>query len=905
MTRNILTTCTVLTATLLAATWIHAQEAASDKPKEKEKRERVDRQGDRLPTGALARFGSTRFRATTTPVSFAYLDEGKQLLCGKADGTFVIWETATGKELRHFGKALADLRGRTRNGPALTVSTDGKIAAAARPETDVTIWNIETGELVRTIERKEVGQLVFSPDSKTLAGRTNRQALYLWDVATGEELTAPKVNLAARNVGFVDPSPSMAFSPNGETLIVAVTDGDLARGMGTGYLRFFSMETKEEIRSIKGERELYGHAPVVSPDGKFVAWSSGARTAVGIYDFESGKPVHELKLGGQVNLVSPRLAFAPDSKLLAIKDSTEVLHFWDVSTGKEAKSIARPVAYSSDNPQNIYMPAGFAFAPDGKTMAVGYNSDDKVHFVDVESGKPVTAATGPRGAATALGISTDGKVLMVKNEDNIVRRWDLATGRELSQFSAGSDRSRAAFSPDGKLAAFAFANNTVHIVQANDGKVIHKIQVPGMNNPAGNFNMPTVAFSLDGTRLGWQSAVDNEFHAWEAASAKEVMAISGSSANRARNGFGAWALSPDGSVAALTSGSGLDPYGSGRPRTPANKLMLARQAVGASKQFWNVETKGRSVTKLAFTPNGRSIISADSDGSVSLWEAVTGQERARVKVKIGADPSGPVAGNQTSPITSLAVADDGRTVAIGCVDHIIHLVDIVAGKALGTLLGHQGKVVALAFSADRKKLYSGSADTTVLTWDLGTMKLKEIATDEVTEDNAKELWAELTGTDGAKSYRTIMSLARAPDQVLPILKENLKPTPKLQDDRITQLIKNLGSEDFDIRQDATAELEKLGDAAEHALEETLKSGPNLEERQRLERLVDKVSAPKLLSPAVVQALRGVEILEQIGNAEARQLLEALAKGEPTDPLTREAKRALARTSSTPVRTVAP
>jgi hypothetical protein len=49
-----------------------------------------------------------------------------------------------------------------------------------------------------------------------------------------------------------------------------------------------------------------------------------------------------------------------------------------------------------------------------------------------------------------------------------------------------------------------------------------------------------------------------------------------------------------------------------------------------------------------------------------------------------------------------------------------------------------------------------------------------------------------------------------------------------------------------------------------------------------------------LGPERLRELRSLEVVEQIGDAEARQLLRALAQGAPPARLTREAKASLER-----------
>jgi hypothetical protein len=53
------------------------------------------------------------------------------------------------------------------------------------------------------------------------------------------------------------------------------------------------------------------------------------------------------------------------------------------------------------------------------------------------------------------------------------------------------------------------------------------------------------------------------------------------------------------------------------------------------------------------------------------------------------------------------------------------------------------------------------------------------------------------------------------------------------------------------------------------------------------------------SPETVRLVRAVEVLEHIGTAEARELLELLARGTPEARITREAKAALTRLQRCP------
>jgi hypothetical protein len=98
-----------------------------------------------------------------------------------------------------------------------------------------------------------------------------------------------------------------------------------------------------------------------------------------------------------------------------------------------------------------------------------------------------------------------------------------------------------------------------------------------------------------------------------------------------------------------------------------------------------------------------------------------------------------------------------------------------------------------------------------------------------------------------------------------------------------------------VRDKATVELEKLGEAALHAMQKSLDSQPALETRRRLEQLIEKQLRERG-SPSAerLRIGRALEVPEHIGSPDARQVLQTLAMGAPGAYLTREAKAALER-----------
>src|SRR5262249_31627583 len=156
----------------------------------------------------------------------------------------------------------------------------------------------------------------------------------------------------------------------------------------------------------------------------------------------------------------------------------------------------------------------------------------------------------------------------------------------------------------------------------------------------------------------------------------------------------------------------------------------------------------------------------------------------------------------------------------------------------------------------------------------------------------ERLWADLGSNDGVKAYQAIVAMENDPERAVPFLAKHLRPIAKVEPQRISRLIGDLDNKSFSVREQAQRELEELGNLAEKELRKTLASRPSLEVRRRIETLLERVDPVK--SPARLQALRAVEVLEHIGTPEAQEVLKNLATGAPEARLTREAKASLER-----------
>ncbi|EGJ34237.1 MULTISPECIES: caspase family protein [Moorena] len=116
------------------------------------------------------------------------------------------------------------------------------------------------------------------------------------------------------------------------------------------------------------------------------------------------------------------------------------------------------------------------------------------------------------------------------------------------------------------------------------------------------------------------------------------------------------------------------------------------------------------VTDIAFSPDGKQILSGSDDGKVRLWNTETGQLIHTLE-------------GHTDDVTDIAFSPDGKQILSGSDDRTVRLWDTETGQLIHTLEGHTNDINAIAFSRDGKQILSGSFDKTVRLWDTETGQL--------------------------------------------------------------------------------------------------------------------------------------------------------------------------------------
>ncbi len=652
---------------------------------------------------------------------------------------------------------------------ALAFSPSSALLAATRRDGSTVLWDVAAGKPIGEPLRAGPGvapfpTVVFSADGRTLATGGSGGVIVRWDVATRQPAGKPLVvpTLDAETQVY-----DLAFAPDGRFIYSAGSDllaWDLTAG------------------TPRAERIGDGGAGMVavSPDGRLLAtdgpldaasillWDAATRERIGgplILDAESLATPETVAYGPVISGV----AFSPDGRFLAASDNAGRIVVWDAQTLPRLRDL--PPAAAGYGISDIVFSADSA-----ALISTGYDGEVVVWNLDAD---PMTGAIiGQIDTARAVASSPDGRWLATGGQDGRVVLWDPARWSALGQTLVSDDnfRGEIAFSPDGQLLTAGSTAGNVVLWDAATGQPAGEL----LGDESQYIN--AVAFSPDGRLLAsgndhgdialWDIVTRQPIATREGAHAREISVVAFSPdsqllASGAADGVvGIWDVSTD-----QLTGEALVGMGDvlALSFSPDGQLLAAGFVGGADAAvLWDVARRsivarlpGSGVSDVIFSPDGRQLIVAQND--VTFRDTTTFQP-------IGM-PIVPAAGS----VASLAVSPDGRILVTGNSDGTIQLWDVPSRQPIGQpIRSHEEWIGALAFAPGGSLLASRGMGhyTAPLLWQVDVASWQATACQWAGRNLSQEEWAQFLGSE---DYRQT-----CPD--FPEPSERRTPTPRTAPD---------------------------------------------------------------------------------------------------------------------------
>jgi WD40 repeat protein len=609
---------------------------------------------------------------------------------------------------------------------AVATSPDSNYVATASKDKSAKLWEVSTGREIRSFLGHEasVSSVEFTLDGKFLITGSYDRTVRLWDVMTGKELYSVTTPDYVTDIAI---DPLIRF-------FVHAGYNDSGRGDTAVVYDFKSRKPIAKLPVDPDKGLGSGVDIAISADGKWLALGQDNRKA-SIYDVSTWKLVKELTEEGFCGGCGTRVAFSNDNKLLyaiphngngiaysipAFTATREYAKSEEDLTGITISPDGKNVARATEKDLVVFDDAGnvlatlaaeeqgefheIAFSHDGKQVLVACDNNTAFGW-DWKSKKKDIELTGflnvrDKGGLNydpnfywqsniakfvrfknSLLISNDGKTLIKGKFGTKVKRWDIATGKAVMEYT-GHKKGVLCYdlSKDGRKLLTGGGDGKIMLwdLQTGDSlQVIESYREPIFDIHFSSDEKQVTSSSWDGTM---------KIH--------------------------------DLTTGKMTTYFDLENYSAYTILFHPSDLYIISARLNNTLQMWEIDTRkevrnfvGHTdvISSIRLSSDQKTLMSASWDGSIRLWDIGTGLMTKKLKGHRGA-------------VHTAIYSADGKQIYSAGADRVIRVWDIASSQIVRTLDGHKAEVTALLFSPDNKMLISHSVDGVTKFWDLSTGK---------------------------------------------------------------------------------------------------------------------------------------------------------------------------------------
>ncbi|MBX2965410.1 MAG: caspase family protein [Cyclobacteriaceae bacterium] len=614
---------------------------------------------------------------------------------------------------------------------SIAISPDSNFVVTGSKDKSAKLWDLRSGREVRSFLGHEhtVTTLDISKDGKSLISGSYDKTTRLWDIQTGKEL-------------FVIPNPDngvvtdVAFDPKLRFFVVAANS---TSGYGDSA-RIYDYKTRRVIAKIRVNPDKglgRGVDIAISPDGNWIAFGEDNRVAQ-VYKTVDWQPIHKIEIKeGFCGGCATKVAFSPDSKFVYTAAHRGQVKKIDLATGEvkkvyeedpensltglaisaDGKKIARATEkdiviwdelsgemLSSMKAEPRADFHSVAFTLDSRNLLI--TCDNNTAFAwSLEQSKKTQELTGLLNERDKGGlnydpnfywqsaiakyvrfknhllITNDGKQLIKGKFGTHVKRWDIASGQNVMEYS-GHKKAVISYdlSKDGRFMLTGGGDGKVilwDLLRGDSVRVFKPHREPIFDIKFSNDETMFACSGWDATMRVYDLNLGKPIQYWDFQN----------------NSVYNLAFHP-------------------------SDLYLFTAQLDFSLQMVELDTRSavRSfvghtdvISSIKVSPDRQSLLSTSWDGSIRLWDIATGLMTKKFKEHQGAVHIG------------IFSADEKFIYTAGA-DRAIRVWDVNTANVLRKFEGHNAEITSLLISPDQKMLISHSVDGVTKFWDLNSGK---------------------------------------------------------------------------------------------------------------------------------------------------------------------------------------
>jgi WD40 repeat protein/DNA-binding CsgD family transcriptional regulator len=514
--------------------------------------------------------------------------------------------------------------------------------------------------------------IAISPDDKTLVAGVDDGSVILWELATGQILWQQQVLTQSGERWVQD----VTFSPDGQVVAAAYDDRIMFWQAATGQLI-------RQIDSVVSRQKI-----TFNPTGnQFATTGSEEHSRLVIWDFATGEVLREFERGSLIE----DLLYTADGSTILIASRSGVLTLLDAQTGGIIRQFQEYLGTSEGRLRYVTL------SPDG-TKVIAASLANFLPVWDFETGELLDNYSYSGVLASAFH-PQNGTLLI--GDFSVLRTIDPQTGAVLRS-NAGHSRGilNLAITSDGSRAVTAGADESVRVWDLQGGHIVRRFTGPQVS-------LGEVSLSPDGQTLLVGSS-DGTVTLFDIETGEEIRRLVDDQPITAVR------FSPDGRKALIGTGYG------GAGKVESGHIILWDVETG--EEIRRFEGQPYGVEAVAFSPDGRSAVSAGEGAMAILWDVETGAEIRRFDDYWVDSPW------SVESYWDVEFSPDGKRIFASHTSQVFDTHssgpiigwDVESGAEVQQLFGHSRVARSIVFSKDGQRLVSGGTDSQVILWDTST-----------------------------------------------------------------------------------------------------------------------------------------------------------------------------------------